>query len=157
MLNCAVELIAVELRMVERIVGFEAQHNFQAVLLERNTRYSERSQLLVPGPVMVFLPRLPNCGAVLVDNHGPALATVAWPAGSGGGPKRDASGAVGLMTSILAESEGVPVGELMPVIRLYPGVIGAPVSIRVTPESSQLSATQPKGRNPVIFPGLGRL
>ena len=45
----------------------------------------------------------------------------------------------------------------MPVIRLYPGVIGAPVSMRVTPESSQLSATQAKGRNPVAFPGLGRM
>src|ERR1035438_8782862 len=105
---------------------------------------------------MVFLPRLPNCGAVLVDNHGPALATLAWPAGSGGGPKRCASEAVGLITSSLAPSEGVPVGVVMPVIRLYPGVIGAPVSIRTTPESSQLSETQPKGRSPVIFPGLGR-
>src|ERR1019366_8030950 len=119
-------------------------------------RYSERSQLLVPGPVMVPGPRLPNCGAVLEDNHGPALETLAWPAGSGGGPKRTESGAVGFMTCILAESEGVPVGVVRPVIRLYPGVIGAPVSIRVTPESSQLSATQPKGRSPVIFPGLGR-
>src|SRR5271169_5301006 len=105
---------------------------------------------------MVFLPRLPNCGSVLATDHG-ALVRLAWPAGSGGGPKRVASGAVGLITSSLAESEGVPVGVVMPVIRLYPGVRGAPVSIRVTPESSQLSVIQPKGLNPVIFPGLGRL
>src|ERR1019366_10043220 len=103
---------------------------------------------------MVWVPKLPYCGLVLATSHG-ALAKVACPAGSGGGPKRTESGAVGLITCILAPSEGVPVGELMPVIRLYPGVIGAPVSIRTTPESSQLSATQPKGRIPVFFPGLG--
>src|SRR5260370_18028194 len=105
---------------------------------------------------MVFLPRLPNCGSGLATDHG-ALVMLACPAGSGGGPKRCASGAVGFVTSSLAPSDVVPVGELMPVIRLYPGVIGAPVSIRTTPESSQLSVTQPKGRRPVILPGLGKL
>jgi hypothetical protein len=34
---------------------------------------------------------LPNCGSVLVESHA-ALAAVACPAGSGGGPKRWASG-----------------------------------------------------------------
>src|SRR5437868_15402380 len=119
-------------------------------------RYTERSQLLVPGPVTVPLPRLPNCGSVLATDHG-AFVRLAWPAGSGGGPKRCASGAVGFITWSLAESEGVPVGEVMPVIRLYPGVMGAPVSKRTTPESSQLSATQPNGRIPVFCPGFGSL
>src|SRR5689334_8168701 len=98
---------------------------------------------------------LPNCGFGSDTDQG-ALVRLACPAGSGGGANRPlVSGAFGSRTSILDPahwaphwSEGEPLGEARPVIRLYPGVIGAPVRKRPTPESCQLSVTQPSGRTP---------